>query len=201
MWHESRRLWSWLIFDVGQRKIRVAHFDKDEERRHLLRFLSARKSATGEELTLLADHESPDFICARPDGRQVGVEHTKVAYHPEQTELRHACRDYDDDKDNWEIMWAAYVSLAKKEAKRRKSHWHFPDATILVLDLVEGCRFEDWPEDADQAEDFSESGFLEVWLSDHSSVEAFGEVTAIGLYPKSIWGIQGQGYLWGPPYK
>jgi hypothetical protein len=56
-------------------------------------------------------------------------------------------------------------------------------------------------EHQNRGEHFSHSGFLEIWILDHSSIEAFGEVTAIGLYPASIWGIRGQDYLWGVPYK
>jgi hypothetical protein len=179
----------------------MAYSDKDQERQDLLHFLSARRSATGEELTLLVDDEAPDFICQRADGRKVGIEHTKIEYNPERTELRHACKDYDVDIDNFAIMWAAFVTLAKKERKRRKSHWKLPDATILVFDLAEGYRFESWPEKDSFSDDYSDSGFIEVWISDHSSLDAYGEVTAIGLFPKSIWGIRGQGYLRGIPYK
>lgn len=179
----------------------MALFDKDSEREHLEYFLSARRYATGEELTLVADSEAPDFVCERTSGELVGVEHTRIEYNPERTEILQACRAYDGELDNFAVFWAAARSLANKERKRRKPHWKYPDATILVLDLPEGYRFEDWPEDSSMSDEFSDSGFIEVWISDHSSIEESGEVTAIGLYPASIWGIQGQGYLWGVPYK
>jgi hypothetical protein len=179
----------------------MAFFDKDSEREHLEYFLRARTSAMGEQLTLLADSEAPDFICNRPDGGLVGIEHTKVEYDPERTEILESCRAYDGELDNFAIFFAAARAIANKERKRRKPHWKHPNATILVLDLPEGYRFEDWPADSSLADEFSDSGFIEVWISDHSSIEAYGEATAIGLYPSSIWGIQGQGYLWGVPYK
>jgi hypothetical protein len=179
----------------------MAYFDKDSEREHLKYFLSARKSATGEELLLVNDSERPDFVCRRPNGDLVGIEHTRIEYDPERTELLEACRAYNGELDNFAVFWAAARAIAKKEAKRKKSTWNHPDATILVLDLVEGFRFEDWPSDSSLSNEFCDSGFVEVWISDHSSIEAYGEVTAIGLYPSSIWGIRGQGYLWGVPYK
>jgi hypothetical protein len=179
----------------------MAFFDKDSEREHLEYFLAARKSATREELVLLRDCESPDFVCQRPNGELVGIEHTRIEYNPERTEILESCRAYDGELDNFAIFWAAGLALAKKEGKRRKPFWKHPNATILVLDLPEGYRFEDWPTDSFISEEFSDSGFLEVWISDHSSIEAYGAVTAIGLYPALIWGIQGQGYLWGVPYK
>ena len=179
----------------------MAYFDKDSEREHLNYFLSARKYATGEELVLVSDCESPDFVCRRPDGAFVGIEHTRIEYDPERSEILEACRVGTGELDNFAILWAAARAMATKEAKRRKPFWKYPDAAILVLDLPEGYRLEDWPEDSSMSADFSNSGFVEVWISDHSSIEAYGEVTAIGLYPSSIWGIQGQGYLWGVPYK
>jgi hypothetical protein len=42
------------------------------------------------------------------------------------------------------------------------------------------------------SDEFSDSGFIEVWISDHSSLEEYGEVTAIGLYPAAIWGFKGK---------
>lgn len=177
----------------------MAFFDKDSEREHLEYFLSARASATGEELMLLSESEAPDFVCKRPNGNLVGVEHTKIEYDPERTEILQFCRVYNGELDNFAVIWAGAWAIAAKERKRRKAHWKYPDATILVLDLPEGYRLEAWPTDSSLSQDFSHSGFLEVWISDHSSIEAYGEVTAIGLHPSSIWGIQGQGYLWGVP--
>lgn len=179
----------------------MAFFDKDSEREHVQYFLAARTSATGENLTLLADFESPDFVCTRPNGERVGVEHTRIEYNPERREILELSRAYDDNLDNFAIFFAAARAIAIKESKRRKPHWKHPDATILVLDLPEGHRFEEWPEDSSLSAEFSDSGFLEIWISDHSSIDSFGKATAIGLYPASIWGIRGQGYLWGVPYK
>ena len=187
--------------EIGATFSDVAFFDKETERGHLERFLAARASATGEILTLVSETEAPDFVCRRPNGALVGVEHTRIEYNPERTEILQSCGTYSGELDNFAIFWAAARGIAAKEAKRRKSHWKHPDATILVLDLPEGYRFEDWPADSSMANEFSDSGFMEVWISDHSSIEEFGEITAIGLYPSSIWGIQGQGYLWGVPYK
>lgn len=179
----------------------MAFFNKEAEREHLEYFLAAQASATGETLSLVTDSEAPDFVCRCPDGELVGIEHTRIECNPERTEILESCGMYSGELDNFAVFWAAARAIVAKEAKRQKPHWKHPAATILVLDLPEGYRFEDWPADPSMANEFSDSGFLEVWISDHSSIEEFGEVTAIGLYPSSMWGIQGQGYLWGVPYK
>jgi hypothetical protein len=179
----------------------MAYDDKENERWCVERFLRARKSATGEALSLVSDSEAPDFICRRPNGEVVGVEHTRILYNPERDEIRQYLGTYDPDSDNFQVLWGSAVALAKKEAKRRKPHWKYPDSTILVLDLIGHTRIESWPEDDTLSDDFKDSGFIEVWISDHSSIETHGEVMAIGLFPKERWGIQGQGYLWAPPYR
>jgi hypothetical protein len=178
----------------------MAHFDKADERRHLDLFLAARKSAIGEELTFVADSESPDFVCRRHDGTVVGIEHTKVAYNPEwRDEISN--EEWDEQVDDWEVFWACYLAVKKKEKKRQKNYWSMPNSTILVLDFVDGNALQSWHDDEDLSGDFTDSGFLEIWLMDHSSLEAYNTGTAIGLYPPSIWGINGQGHLGAPPYK
>lgn len=137
----------------------------------------------------------------RPNGDYVGVEHTHIEYNPERTELLRSCDTYDGELDNFAVFFAAGSAIAKKERRRGERHWKYPDATILVLDLAEGYRLENWPGNPSLAENFRDSGFIEVWISDHSSIEQYGEVTAIGLYSPSIWGIQGHGHLWAVPYK
>jgi hypothetical protein len=90
------------------------------------------------------------------------------------------------------------VAIAKKEAKRKKAHWRLPERTILVLDLVDRSLIGHWPEDPVPTDELGTTGFIEVWISDHSSIETHGEVAAIGLFPKDIWGSKDRDTL-GPP--
>jgi hypothetical protein len=177
----------------------MAYADKERERQELLCFLRAREFATGERLILKYESESPDFVCERADGTLVGVEHTKIDYNPERTEILEAAGMYDPWYDNIGLFWACAEAIKRKEAKRKKPHWKLAQATILVLDLLDRFRFEDWPTNDSIFDSLGSTGFLEIWISDHASIEDHGEVTAIGIFPKSIWGIRGQGYLWGPP--
>ncbi len=90
--------------------------NKDIERRHLYHFLRARESACGEELVYVRDSESPDFICRRADGTEIGVEHTRVAY---SSKLIYEMTDdeWNEAIDDWEVFWSAYNAYLKKEAK------------------------------------------------------------------------------------
>jgi len=173
----------------------MGYADKAQELEYLQYFISARESATGERLQFVRASEAPDFFCARSDGTIVGVEHTKVAYEADLSEIKRVFGE-DREIDNFELFWAVWGSASKKDKKRMEPHWQKPEATILVLDLVE----DEWPEDSLLAQDFAEFGFIEIWVSDYSSVEAFGEVTLLGVYPQSLWGMNGQGYLYGKPY-
>jgi len=57
-----------------------------------------------------------------------------------------------------------------------------------------------WARDASLADDYADSGFVEIWLADYSTMEAFGEVRLIGLYPPRFWGTHRQPALEGKPY-
>jgi hypothetical protein len=45
----------------------------------------------------------------------------------------------------------------------------------------------------DVSDDFSESGFIEVWISDHSSIEAYGQATG------EFGEFKGKDIFWGCP--
>jgi len=47
------------------------------------------------------------------------------------------------------------------------------------------------------ADDFSDTGFHEVWLADHFYSRAIREVRLIGLYPLRVFGIHHQPALEG----
>lgn len=179
----------------------MAHYDKIDERSDLDLFLRVRELATGEVLAFEENSESPDFICKNPDGNIVGVEHTKIEYNPESMEIQKLMKSWTGEIDKDSVLWSAFLAIQKKEEKRKKKHWNLPEATILVLDLKLHDCYEDITIDDEMQDLCRQTGFAEIWISDHSSLEAFGEVTLIGLHPKSILGINGQEYLWGPPYK
>lgn len=110
----------------------MAFFDKDSEREYLQYFLSARTSATGEELTLVADSEAPDFVCKRPSGELVGVEHTRIEYNPERTEILQACRAYDGELDNFAVFFESLnlnrqisdaIGFADEERSMQRYQW------------------------------------------------------------------------------
>jgi hypothetical protein len=88
--------------------------------------------------------------------------------------------------------------VATKEHKRRWGGW---PSTILVVELLD-YSFESWAwtTDSSVADDFSDTGFREIWLADYSTVEQFGEIRLIGLYPSSVFGLHHQPALEGKPY-
>lgn len=88
----------------------MVYADKEQEREYLTYFLRARHSAVGELLSYV-ENESPDFSCRRPNGSLVGIEHAKIIYNPERTQILNACREYDPESDNFEIFCDGAVAL------------------------------------------------------------------------------------------
>lgn len=166
------------------------------EEEHLLQFLHAYQTVTGIPLSLHSRSESPDFLCIRPPGELVGVE---LARSPHDYETRLDDRIWTDRTlSSFDLLASVASITAAKEQKRKSNHWQ---NTILVIELLD-YSFDSlaWTSDTSFADDFSDTGFLEIWLADHSTVEPFGEVRLIGLYPSRIFGIHHQPGLEGKPY-
>jgi hypothetical protein len=155
------------------------------EEEHLFQFLAAYAGVTGTNLSLQSRSESPDFICADESGKLVGIELTQAPQHYQPLSAG-------------DLLASVVCSVASKERLRRLNGWPM---TILVVELLD-YSFESlsWTRDQSVADDFSDTGFHEIWLSDHSTVEPFGEVRLIGLYPRSTFGLHYQPALEGKPY-
>ena len=109
---------------------------KENERIALCYFIDAYQWVTGEHLTELGSSESPDFICARATGQEIGVELTEVR------------------RGLWDALWDrildrkyeadAQVTLDRifelvqdKDRKRSMNYGNWADKTILVLQLCD----------------------------------------------------------------
>jgi len=166
---------------------------------HLLHFLKAYYTVTGATLSVCSNSESPDFICIRNTGEVVGVE---LARSPHDYDLAVHDRIWTDrTMEYYDLLDAISRIIAAKERKRLAPHWRTPNNTILVIELID-YSFDclRWLKHPLLRNDYSNTGFIEIWLADHSTLEAFGEVRLIGIYPQSIWGVHSQPALKGKPY-
>jgi hypothetical protein len=103
--------------------------------------------------------------------------------------------------DTHDLLDAIAGMIGAKERKRRSSHWRTPDNTILVIELIDySFGSLRWTEDSSLSGDYTDAGFVEIWLADYSTLEAFREVRLIGLYPTHWWGLHSQPRLEGKPY-
>lgn len=166
------------------------------EEEHLLQFLDAYQTVAGTALSLYCRSESPDFLCAAPSGELVGVE---LARSPRSYETRIDDRIWTDcTLSSFDLLASVAKIVAAKEHLRRSHGWR---STILVVELLD-YSFESlaWTSDASHGDDFADTGFVEIWLADHSTVEPFGEVRLIGLHPPRVFGLHYQPALEGKPF-
>ena len=169
------------------------------EEEHLCYFLDAYRTVTGTTLTLSSWGESPDFTCTRGSGELVGVE---LARCPHDHDLALHDRIWTDCRmESYDLLDAIGTIITSNEHKRQSPHWRTPNNTILVVELLH-YSFDSlrWTDDSSLSDDYARAGFIEIWLADHSTVEAFGEVRLIGLYPPHFWGVRPQPALEGKPY-
>ena len=165
----------------------------------LEQFLDAYAVVTGTPMAVVSSGESPDFICARPNGKQVGIE------------LARSSHDYHSAK--WDKMMedrvmsardlldAVNITIEQKRRKIKSAHWRTPYCTILVVQLLD-YTFDSlaWTKERSLSNDYARMGFLEIWIADYSTLEAFDEVRLTGLYPPEFWGCHDQPALKGKPY-
>jgi len=155
---------------------------------HLELFREAYEVATGQRLTLVGLGERPDFICRRPNGRLVGIELTQVVRDPASATADSILRGR-EFADAYETSDRIYATIQQKERKRSTGQWRQRDRTVLVLTVMD-CPLSELAPFLDGLgpEDFGPHGFSEVFISDHSELDAYGAVELFGLHPRRLWG-------------
>lgn len=108
---------------------------KEGERNDLDLFLAAYAEATGESLTVVEERETPDFVCERENGQQVGIELTKIIAHPE-TRQYHRLFGSGPMGCTGDIASGIYKAASDKADKLRKGGWT-PSVTILAIQLFD----------------------------------------------------------------
>jgi len=170
------------------------------EAEDLEQFFEAYEEVTGQRLILLEGGERPDFICARSSGQKIGIELTRPHHNHERVvwdRILAAGRRMTD----FELLPAIYSVIKKKTRKLSLDGWRLPEATILVVKLVD-YTFNSWAwlSESSLCSSFASTGFAEVWLADHTEWEAYRSVRLIGLHPAQHWGMRRQRSLEGKPY-
>ena len=161
---------------------------KENERSDLSYFLDAYEWVTGEVLVELTTSESPDFICARSNGEEIGVELVRVMRDPEEAQFDRII-DKKLEADTQETLDRIFSLIEKKEQVRSKNYGLLANKTILVLQLCDCSLWSLIPFLIDDVrEDFSHYGFLEIWLGDYTEIEAYRDIELFGLFPDQWWG-------------
>jgi hypothetical protein len=167
------------------------------EEAELAPFLEEYAAVTGQQLSVIGSGESPDFVCLRPNGTEVGIELVKVSNSP--------ARPFDLDVFEFRDSLSAFISLQEtiyeKEAKRLKPHWQLPDSTILVVQIND-CESDSLIHHFQQDifEELASTGFVEIWVADYTVAEAFNTVQLIGIKPESVRGLHRHRFHEMKPY-
>lgn len=163
------------------------HWKKENEQSDLGYFLGAYAEATGETFGLVEQRETPDFVCERGNGDRVGIELTEIIAHPESRQWHHLFGDGPLSL-TCDIVSGACDAVSNKASKLRKHGWPLSES-MLVLHLFDNpLREIHRGLDAIDGDELAQSGFAEIWITDHSTIDAFGCVELIGLHPEGIAG-------------
>jgi len=173
---------------------------KEVERIGLDHFINSYEWVTGEGLTEIGSSESPDFICARASGQQIGVELTEVRRGLwEALWDRILERKY--EADGQATLDRIFELLQNKDKKRSRNYGEWANKTILVLQLCDCSILSLQPFLTDDIRnDFAAYGFLEIWLGDYTGIEAYGDIELFGLVPAKYWGYHQRENPYRKPY-
>lgn len=171
---------------------------KEVEREGLYPFLEAYEWVTGESLSIVESGESPDFVCTLSDGREVGIELSKITRDPHDIFWEKVL----DKKviDAYDATGYIHHLIQKKEQARSTRYVSRVKDNLLVLQLVDGSLDSiKWIFDKLQA-DYIEHEFIEIWLVDYSGYEAYGDIELFGLFPDRWWGYHQRPWPNRKPY-
>jgi hypothetical protein len=163
------------------------YWKKQNERGDLDWFLSAYAEATGQSLAAVDLGEAPDFVCERENGERIGVELTKIIAPPE---TRRWHRLFGSGAMNLSADIASRILEAAVEKAKRLpiGRWKTSEA-FLVIQLFDNPLSETHRGLAQiDSDDFAEFGFAEIWVADHSTIDAYDRVELFGIYPERIAG-------------
>ena len=161
---------------------------KETEREALLLFLDAYVQVTGQPLDIIEDGENPDFICIRPSGSEVGVELVQITIGPIQMHWEGVFNGT-TELEPFVAQELIYTNITRKEDARAKRYVHRVKTCILILQLIDTSLYAIQHTLDGLQDDFMDHGFTEIWISDYSSLDAYGNVELYGLYPRKYWGL------------
>jgi hypothetical protein len=165
------------------------------EREDAWLFLEEYTHATGVEMTLVAVGERPDFACEK-EGQRYGLELVKVMRNPVLRGL-----GGDNQLHGQDAARMVQETVYAKEEKRASAGWHFPESTILVVQLVDSDGEELLDHlDNQLMDEMSETGFCEIWIADDSPMGPFGTVQLIGIKPECWRGLHRHSSYGMKPY-
>lgn len=160
------------------------------ERMHLDLFIDAYADTAREELTVVRESERPDFICARADGEEVGLELVQAMREPEAAFWEEVV-DGKDARDPGQASAAVFARIFEKADKLATGNWQSAANTILVVQAMD-CPLPKlrWALEGDPPlEELQSTGFVEIWVADFSELDAYPRMVELfGLYPMKWWG-------------
>lgn len=154
---------------------------RELEREHLALFLAAYREVTSEGFALV-DSETPDFIGYDNLGRSVGIEITQLRFGPTERALRRLAPRNIVDHDAW---WQLLGLLEAKERKLTSGQWPNCERKILVIMLIDASLDDLALFETDEPEAGS---FTEIWIADHTQVDAFGAVDLHAVVHQTLSG-------------
>lgn len=163
-------------------------------------FTTEYEAVTGRALEIVSPYERPDFLCSRGREPRLGLEIVRVMEDPlyrRDQELLYGEAEVDPVGTAIALQEAIY----HKDKKRASAGWRCPGRTILVVQLMD-APIEDVARYLDNQilDELHDTGFLEIWVADHTVVDPYGTVQLMGIKPRRWRGVHKHRFHGTKPY-
>lgn len=172
---------------------------KEIETVELYYFTEAYEYATGEKIEILKRSENPDFICSKSNDLIIGIELVNVMRDPRYSFGERIIKSK-NEIDVYDSIELIHHLIEKKEKARSKRYVKNIKDNILVLQLIDISLNNLNNFIYDLSDDFTDHGFHEIWIADHTGLEAYGDVELFCLFPSELWGYYQRPWPERKPY-
>ena len=143
----------------------------------------------------MIDSETPDFVGRDAQGRIVGIEITQLRFSPDERDARRIFPPNSTDDDAW---FRLLDLMHRKHQTLTKGRWPQCERKILAIMLIDTTL--DALMTGAETETPRNGGFTEIWLANHTQLEAFGAVDLFAVVHPRLEGHFATGDKGQKPY-
>jgi hypothetical protein len=175
--------------------------NKDNEEYDCLELFSREyKHHFDTDIEVIEKRESPDFLIKK-EGKEFWIELVKVLI-PPPSKFANEVFNMPNEIHIVDASDRIQREIYEKNKKRRRKYWDHSNNCILLVDLYDSDMEEIYDYWGDEIRmELRQTGFKEIWISDHRYEESHNTVSITCIKPKKWEGVYEHSQWGKKPYK